>query len=66
MFDSNFNPYEELQELRHEVMGLTSQLVNLQLQLHQTLMTQQELIKTLNKQAGALNTLNQRFNAVNQ
>ena len=57
MFNNDFDPLQELLELKQVNLQLRSELLILQQQLHQTVLAQSEIVRALNTQAKAINSL---------
>jgi hypothetical protein len=54
---NNFDPYSELVELQQRQLRLDTEMLQLQKQLFQTLVTQQEILTALNNQAVSIRQL---------
>jgi len=57
MFSPDFDPLQDLYELKQANLNLRGEMLTLQQQLHQTLIAQQEIVRALNNQAHAINSL---------
>lgn len=57
MFNNNFDPLQDLMELQASQLRLDRELIELQKQLFQSVMTQQEIVQAINNQAKSINSL---------
>lgn len=57
LFNHDWDPYLELLKAQAEIAECRGEIITLQKQLHQTLLTQGEIVQALNNQARSIQSL---------